>query len=126
MGGNVKRCLFVDDSGVVRKVAKRILASPEMAVIEAAGSAEALEMCVADMPDIIVLDGTLPDMQPAEFIRRVRAIPSPVVPKILVSLVEVDIGAIMRTRRAGAQGYLLKPFNRPLLLERFRALQAAA
>jgi two-component system chemotaxis response regulator CheY len=122
----VKRCLFVDDSSVVRKVAKRILASPEMAVIEAANSAEALDMCQADMPDIIVLDGTLPDMQPAEFIRRVRSIPSPVVPRILVSLVEVDIGAIMRTRRAGAQGYLLKPFNRPLLLERFRALQAAA
>ena len=32
----------------------------------------------------------------------------------------------MRAKRAGAQGYLLKPFNRPQLLERFRQLQAAA
>lgn len=122
----MKRCLFVDDSSVVRKVAKRILASPEMVVIEADCSHDALEMCRADMPDIIILDGTLPDMLPAEFIRHVRAMASPLVPQILISLVEADIGSIMRARRAGAHGYLLKPFNRPQLLERFRTLQAAA
>lgn len=45
---------------------------------------------------------------------------------MLISLVEVDIGAIMRAKRAGAQGYLLKPFNRSQLIERFRTLQIAA
>ncbi len=39
---------------------------------------------------------------------------------------EVDIAAIMRAKRAGAQGYLLKPFNRPQLLDRFRVFQTAA
>ena len=60
-----------------------------------------------------------------EFIRRVRAIETPLSPQIMLCLMEVDIGAIMRAKRAGAQGYLLKPFNRSQLLERFRQLQAA-
>ncbi|TIT48885.1 MAG: response regulator, partial [Mesorhizobium sp.] len=40
--------------------------------------------------------------------------------------VEVDVASIMRAKRAGAQGYLLKPFNRPQLLECFRTLSVAA
>lgn len=121
----MKRCMFVDDSSVIRKVAKRILGSPDMVVIEAATGYDAIGMCSADMPDIIVVDGALPDINVVEFIRSVRAMPSPIKPLIAVALTEVDIGAIMRAKRAGAQGYLLKPFNRPQLLERFRDLQAA-
>lgn len=122
----MKRCMFVDDSSVIRKVAKRILNGPDMLVIEADNGRDALDMCAAEMPDIIVVDGALPDMSAEDFIRRVRALPSHVRPQIAVSLIEVDIGAIMRAKRAGAQGYLLKPFNRPQLLERFRQFDMAA
>ena len=122
----MKRCLLVDDSAVIRKVAKRILGSPELAIMEASTGFEAVAMCAADMPDIIVVDGALHDMTAVEFIRRVRAIEAPVKPQIAICLTEVDIGAIMRAKRAGAQGYLLKPFNRPQLLDRFRNLQKAA
>ena len=121
----MKRCMFVDDSSVIRKVAKRILGGAEMLVVEAGSGVEAIELCQAEMPEIIVVDSILPDMTAVEFIQRVRAIPSGVKPQIMLCLVEVDIGAIMRAKRAGAQGYLLKPFNRAQLLERFRQLQAA-
>lgn len=120
----MKRCMFVDDSSVIRKVAKRILGGPDLLVVEAATGYDALDMCAVDMPDIIILDSALPDMPAVEFIRHVRSIESVVVPRIAICLTEVDIGAIMRAKRAGAQGYLLKPFNRQQLLERFRALQA--
>ena len=73
------------------------------------------------MPDVIVVDGALPDMKAVDLIRRVRAMETPIKPQILISLVEVDVASIMRAKRAGAQGYLLKPFNRPQLLERFRS-----
>ncbi|RWD52087.1 MAG: response regulator [Mesorhizobium sp.] len=122
----MKRCMFIDDSSVIRKVAKRILSGSDMLVIEAARGFDAVEMCTADMPDIIVVDGALPDMQAEDVIRRVRAIESPIQPQILISLVEVDVASIMRAKRAGAQGYLLKPFNRPQLLECFRTLRIAA
>src|SRR6185312_2011169 len=123
--GEMKRCMFVDDSSVIRKVAKRILGGPDMLVIEASTGPEALEMCAADMPDIVVVDGTLEDMQAEEFIRNVRTLETAITPQILISLIEVNIGAIMRAKRAGAQGYLLKPFNRSQLIERFRMLNAA-
>jgi two-component system chemotaxis response regulator CheY len=122
----MKRCMFVDDSAVIRKVAKRILGGPDLLVIEASNGFDAIGMCVADMPDIIVVDGALTDMSAVEFIRRVRAIEAPVKPQIAICLTEVDVGAIMRAKRAGAQGYLLKPFNRPQLLDRFRSLEQAA
>ena len=122
----MKRCLFVDDSAVIRKVAKRILGGSDLQIMEAATGFDAISMCTGDMPDIIVVDGALPDMTAVEFIRRVRGINGPTKPRIAICLTEVDIAAIMRAKRAGAQGYLLKPFNRPQLLDRFRVLQDAA
>ena len=122
----MKRCMFVDDSAVIRKVAKRILGGPDLQIIEASTGFDAIALCTNDMPEIIVVDGALPDMSAVEFIRRVRAIETPHKPQSAICLTEVDIGAIMRAKRAGAQGYLLKPFNRPQLLDRFRSLQNAA
>ena len=123
---DMKRCLFVDDSSVIRKVAKRILGGSDLIVIEASTGVEAAEMCAGDMPDVVVIDGGLTDVQAVDLIRRIRAMESPITPQILISLVEVDAAAIMRARRAGAQGYLLKPFNRAQLLESFRVLKIAA
>jgi two-component system chemotaxis response regulator CheY len=122
----MKRCLFVDDSSVIRKVAKRILGGSDILVIEAATGADAIEICAGNMPDVVVVDGAPPDMQAVELIRRIRGLESPIKPYILVSLVEVDAASIMRAKRAGAHGYLLKPFNRAQLLERFRVLKIAA
>lgn len=122
----MKRCMIVDDSSVIRKVAKRILTSPEMMVVEASTGAQALDMCAAQMPDIIVVDGGLPDMATVEFIRQAVAIPAVARPSIMICIPQFDLSAIMRAKRAGAAGFVLKPFNRPQLLERFRQLQAAA
>ena len=122
----MKRCMIVDDSNVIRKVAKRILATPEMAVIEACDGREALAMCKTQMPDIIVVDNHLPDMATVEFIRQTMAMDVPAKPRIVICMTEFDVGAIMRAKRAGAKGYILKPFNRPILLERFREMQIAA
>ncbi len=122
----MKRCMFVDDSSVIRKVAKRILGGPDMLVVEAGSGIEALDMCRAEMPEIIIVDSALPDMSAVEFIQRALTMSEYQKPQIMLCLTEVDIGAIMRAKRAGAQGYLLKPFNRAQLLERFRQLQTAA
>lgn len=122
----MKRCIFVDGSPVVRQVAKRILSTSELYVIEAATGEEALSVCAIDMPDYIVVDGNLPDMPAPELVRAVRAFQSHVSPQIILCLPELDIGAIMRAKRAGAQSFLLKPFDRHSLLECFRGLHMAA
>ena len=122
----MKHCLFVDDSSIVRRVAKRILGGSDILVIEAATGLDAVEICTTDMPDAVVVDGGLPDMQAVDLIRHIRAMERSVKPQIRISLVEVDVASIMRAKRAGAQGYLLKPFNRAQLLESFRSLKIAA
>ena len=119
-------CMFVDASSVVRRVAKRILATPDMTVFEGGSGAEAVEMCRKTMPHVIVVSTNLPDMSAVDLIRQIRAIDDPAAPKLLISLVEMDVGAIMRARRAGADGYLLKPFDRGQLLDSFRTLKIAA
>lgn len=125
-GWTVKHCMIVDDSSVIRKVAKRILGGPEMLVVEAATAGDALAMCQAGMPDIIVVDSGLPDMLTADFIRQVMAIRAPVTPHIVICMTELDVGAFMRAKRAGAKGYILKPFDRAQLLECFREMELAA
>ena len=122
----MKRCMIVDDSSVIRKVAKRIVASPDMQVIEASNGIQALYMCAAEMPDLIMVDGNLRDMSVVEFIRQPLALPSPIKPRIMICIPQFDLGAIMRAKRAGAAGFVMKPFNRPQLLESFRQLQEAA
>jgi two-component system, chemotaxis family, chemotaxis protein CheY len=122
----MKRCMIVDDSSVIRKVARRILSSPQMSVAEAATGSEAIAICESQMPDIIVVDSMLPDMKTVDLIRAVMAVPSPYKPHIVVCMTEFDVGTIMRAKRAGAKGYILKPFNRHQLVECFREMQLAA
>jgi two-component system cell cycle response regulator CtrA len=79
-----------------------------------------------DEPELIVVDTTLPDMAAADFIREVLSYEAETKPRVVICIAEIDVGAIMRAKRAGASGYLLKPFNRPQLLERFREFEMAA
>lgn len=121
----MKRCMIVDDSSVIRKVAKRILASPEMIVVEGNTGSQALAMAGETMPDIIMVDSVLPDMSSVDFIRQVMTLPAQAKPHVMICLTEFDVGAIMRAKRAGARGYVLKPFTRPQLLEHLREARAA-
>jgi two-component system chemotaxis response regulator CheY len=122
----MKRCMIVDDSSVVRKVAKRILAGPDLVVVEASNGRQAIEMCSAEMPNLIMVEGSLHDMPTVDFIRHVMTLSATVKPNVIVCFSQFDVAAIMRAKRAGASGYVLKPFNRSHLLERFRGATLAA
>ncbi|HVW56741.1 MAG TPA: response regulator [Rhizobiaceae bacterium] len=122
----MKQCLIIDNSSVVRKVAKRILAKEGYLVLEASGGSEGLGFCRAEMPDMIILDAMVSDMTSTDFIAEALGIPSAAKPRILLCLVHLDVPAIMRAKRAGAVGYILKPFDRQQLLKRFREFEMAA
>ena len=122
----MKRCMIIDSSSVIRKVASRILSGSNMAVQEAATGGDALVMCTAQMPDIIIIDTRLPDMAADALIRQLCTLNVFVKPHIFVCMTEFDVGAIMRAKRAGAKGYILKPFNRSQLLDSFREMNLAA
>ncbi|MCJ2021853.1 MULTISPECIES: response regulator [unclassified Methylobacterium] len=108
-------CLVVDDSAVIRKVARRIIEDLGMNVSEAEDGSAALEACAAHMPDAILLDWNMPNMDGYAFLQALRQSEGGEFPKVLFCTTENDVGAIARALRAGADEYIMKPFDRDIL-----------
>ena len=115
----MKRCLIIDDSSVIRKVARRILEGFGFAVWEAADGRQALDACVKEMPDAILLDWNMPVMDGYEFLRALRAMPGGDRPKVVFCTTENDVAHIARALHAGANEYIMKPFDREIIEAKF-------
>ena len=109
-------CLVVDDSRVVRKLARRILESGGHAVREAEDGACALTACRAGLPDCVLLDWNMPVMNGIEFLRALRAEFGPDDPPVVFCTTENDMGFIAEAIASGAQEYIMKPFDADILL----------
>ena len=70
----MKNCLVVDDSKVVRMVARKILADLKFDIREATNGEEALNACKQKMPDAVLLDWNMPVMDGIDFLRELRRI----------------------------------------------------
>ena len=115
----MKSCLIVDDSTVVRKVARRILESMDYIVEEAEDGQEAFDKCRAEMPDAILLDWNMPIVTGLEFLKLLRGYVGGEKPHVVYCTVENDIGAIALALKAGASDYVMKPFDRAILEAKF-------
>ena len=107
----MKTCLVVDDSRVIRKVARRILEDLGFDVAEAGDGAEALAWCRAMMPDAILLDWNMPVMGGMDFLKRLRAEPGGSIPKVIFCSVENDLDRIREALDGGADEFIMKPFD---------------
>ena len=107
----MKTCLVVDDSRVIRKVARRIIEDMGFEIAEAADGMEALAWCRSAMPDAILLDWNMPVMTGIEFLRRLRAEPDGETPTVVFCTVENDLAHIREALDAGANEYIMKPFD---------------
>ena len=108
----LRTCLVVDASQVVRKVARRIFETMQFQTSEAETGQEALQKCEADMPDAILLDGHLPTMSSLEVLGTLRTLPNGRKPLVIYCTTENDASEIARALSAGADDYVLKPFDR--------------
>jgi two-component system chemotaxis response regulator CheY len=115
----MKSCLIVDDSSVVRKVARRILEDMDYIVEEAEDGQDAFDKCRQEMPDAILLDWNMPIMSGLEFLKLLRAYVGGEKPHVVYCTVENDIGAIALALKAGASDYMMKPFDRAILEAKF-------
>ncbi len=104
-------CLVVDDSRVVRKIARRILEGLGFEVAEAGDGVEALAFCAAAMPDAVLLDWAMPTMDGLEFVKRLRAEPGGGGPLVLFCSSETAPEQIALALDAGANEYIMKPFD---------------
>lgn len=111
----MKNFLIVDDSKVVRKVARKILEDFPFAISEAEDGAIALTSCHAGMPDAILLDWNMPNMSGIEFLRALRKHDGGDRPIVLFCTTENDMEKISEAIEAGASEYIMKPFDREIL-----------
>lgn len=110
-----RTCLVVDDSRVVRKVARRILEANGFDVVEAGDGQQALEACRAAMPDGVLLDWNMPVMDGITFLQNLRAEFGPDKPPVIFCTTENDMSHIEAAIRHGAQEYIMKPFDEEIL-----------
>ncbi len=115
----MKSCLVVDDSRVVRKVARRIVEDLGFSCVEAEDGQKAYEHCQGGMPDIILLDWNMPIMSGIEFLEKLRAMDNGDSPKVVFCTTENDMSHIQRAIQAGANEYIMKPFDSEIIQSKF-------
>ena len=113
-------CLIVDDSRVIRRVARRILEAHGCQVSEVENGEEALRACQTNLPDCILLDWNMPVMNGIDFLKRLRAEFGPDKPSVLFCTTENELTAIEQAIEAGAQEYIMKPFDEEILVGKFQ------
>jgi two-component system chemotaxis response regulator CheY len=111
----VKTCLVVDDSRVIRKVARRILEELGFEIAEASDGMEAIAWCRTAMPEAILLDWNMPVMDGITFLRELRKEPDGHEPVVVFCTVENDMEHIVTALEAGADEYIMKPFDGDIL-----------
>ena len=111
----MKTCLVVDDSKVIRKVARHILETLDFRVEEAGDGREAMDRCEVSMPDVILLDWNMPVMSGMEFLRALGLSALAPRPKVVFCTTESGHAHIQAAIEAGADEYVMKPFDRETL-----------
>ena len=116
-------CLVVDDSRVVRKVARRIVEGLGFECEEAEDGQQAFEACESRMPDVILLDWNMPIMSGIEFLEKLRETNFPSQPKVIFCTTENDMNHIQRAISAGANEYIMKPFDSEIIESKFKQVE---
>ena len=116
----MRTCLVVDDSSVIRKVARRILEGLDFQIIEAEDGEKALEACKRSMPEAVLLDWNMPVMDGLEFLVNLRRMPGGDMPKVVFCTTENGMDHIARALEAGADEYIMKPFDKDIVTDKFR------
>jgi two-component system chemotaxis response regulator CheY len=122
-GAPTKHCLIVDDSAEIRRAARCILEDLSFEISEAGNGLEALERCRSKMPDAVLLDGVMPVMSGMEFLQALRNEEGGGAPKVIYCASHSnsfhDAFHIVRAIDAGANEYLMKPFDRGVMEAKF-------
>lgn len=117
------KCLIVDDSRTVRKVVRSIIEKiGGFECDEAENGADAQDQCQQQMPDVIILDWNMPVMNGLEFIKALRIMNGGNHPKVIFCTTENSMDFIQTGMGAGADEYIMKPFDRQIIESKFQQL----
>jgi len=117
-----RTCLIVDDSRVIRKVSSKIAISLGYVPVEAENGEEALARCKKSMPDLVLTDWNMPEMDGITFVEKLRAIPTPREPVVVFCTSNGESKDIHDGIAAGADDYIVKPFDEASLKAKLEKL----
>ncbi len=86
---------------------------------EAEDGVQALAACQANMPDVILLDWHMPNMNGIEFLRALRQAEGGSAPVVVFCTTENDLERIHEAIRAGANEFIMKPFDADIIESKF-------
>ncbi len=116
-----KKILIIEDTPIMRQILQALLEAQNYKVLIAARGQEGLDIANSAVPDLILLDLLLPDIDGFEIYKRIRSTATTSkIPIIIVTAVE-DPTYFARGRELGADGYITKPFDPDELLARVKA-----
>lgn len=121
----MRSCLIVDDSKVVRSAAKKILADLLYNTDEAENGKVAVAKVKDMQPDVVMLDWNMPVMDGLECLKQIRALDLPKQPKVIFCTSENDFDHIETAITAGADEYIMKPFDSDIVRTKFQQLGLA-
>jgi len=113
----MKTCLIVEEAPIIRKVAFRLIQRDGLTVDTVETADEAMGWIEENgVPDLLLISASTSDKSVTERIREICERAGKSSPMRVVALiVEANLGLMTRLRRAGAAGYVLKPFDRQSL-----------
>ena len=112
-------CLVVDDSKVVRMVARKMLESLKFDVEEAEDGQQAMNACQRNMPTSILLDCNMSIMNGFDFLTELHATKGIEQPIVVMCTTENDMAHVKEAMSKGADEYIMKPFDGDIIKSKF-------
>ncbi|MGD0191845.1 MAG: response regulator, partial [Rhizomicrobium sp.] len=110
------------DSSAIRRIVSALFRDLNFDVVEAPTGRHAVEHCRREVPDVILLDWNMPEMDGISCLRTLRAMEMSRRPVIVMCTSEIKVSKILEALAAGADEYIMKPFNRDVLLDKLSQL----
>jgi two-component system cell cycle response regulator len=108
----MKKVLTVDDSKVVRSMVMRHLQPYGCEVVEATNGQEGVEAAKQHMPDLVLLDVTMPVMDGKQALAAMRADAATKAIPVVMLTAESGRELVMEIVKLGVSGYIVKPFQK--------------
>ena len=115
----MKTCLIIDDSRMIRRVAGRIVKDLGFETTEAINGQDALDKCLIEMPNAILVDWTMPVMDGYDFVKNLRDLPGGDEPIVVFCTSVRDVDRIVEALAIGADEYIMKPFDSDIIESKF-------
>jgi two-component system, chemotaxis family, chemotaxis protein CheY len=119
----MKTCLLVDDSNIIRKMSSFVLKKHGFEVIEAEDGLAAQKILLEKLPDVMIMDWSMPNMDGMELLKWVRSeLKAVAKPLIIFCTSQNDSEKIQEAILAGANEYIIKPFTAEIIKNKLELL----